>query len=73
MKVTSGVPGGLVGGYLRRLSERLRVPAPAFFLIDAAVVSDLWPRLGGLSLTTVEQVVTVALAVILFDGGPPSC
>jgi potassium/hydrogen antiporter len=52
-----------------RVSERLRIPAPAFFLIGAAVASDIWPWLGRLSYTTVEQVVTVALAVILFDGG----
>jgi len=52
-----------------RVSERLRVPAPAFFLIGAAIGSDLWPRLGELSFGTVEQVVTLALAVILFDGG----
>jgi potassium/hydrogen antiporter len=52
-----------------RVSERLRIPAPAFFLIAAAAAADLWPRLGGLSFTAVENVVSVALAVILFDGG----
>ena len=52
-----------------RASERLRIPAPAFFLIAAALASDIWPWLGRLSDTSVEQVVTVALAVILFDGG----
>jgi cell volume regulation protein A len=52
-----------------RVSERLRIPAPAFFLIGAALASDIWPWLGSLSFATVEQVVTVALAVILFDGG----
>ncbi len=52
-----------------RVSERLRIPAPAFFLIAAAVASDISPRLGSLSYAEVEQVVTVALAVILFDGG----
>jgi cell volume regulation protein A len=52
-----------------RASERLRIPAPAFFLIAAALASDIWPWLGRLSYTSVEQVVTVALAVILFDGG----
>ncbi len=52
-----------------RLSERLRVPAPALFLVGAALASDIWPRLGSLSFPAVEQVVTVALAVILFDGG----
>lgn len=52
-----------------RVSERLKIPAPAFFLIAAAAAADLWPRLGGLSFTAVDQVVSVALAVILFDGG----
>jgi potassium/hydrogen antiporter len=52
-----------------RASERLRIPAPAFFLVAAALASDIWPWLGRLSYTSVQQVVTVALAVILFDGG----
>jgi cell volume regulation protein A len=52
-----------------RLSERLRVPAPAFFLVFAAVASDLFPHLARLSDSTVQRVVAVALAFILFDGG----
>jgi cell volume regulation protein A len=52
-----------------RASERLRIPAPALFLVAAALASDIWPWLGRLSYTSVQQVVTVALAVILFDGG----
>ena len=52
-----------------RASERLRIPAPAFFLIAAAAASDIWPPLGRLPFGTMEQAVTVALAVILFDGG----
>jgi cell volume regulation protein A len=52
-----------------RLSERVRVPAPMFFLIGAAIASDLVPALGRLSIGTVQQVVTVALVVLLFDGG----
>jgi potassium/hydrogen antiporter len=52
-----------------RASERLRIPAPAFFLVAAALASDIWPWLGRLPYTSVQQVVTVALAVILFDGG----
>jgi cell volume regulation protein A len=52
-----------------RFSERLRVPAPAIFLIGAAAASDIWPRLGTVQIPAVEKVVTVALAVILFDGG----
>ncbi|HET9896063.1 MAG TPA: cation:proton antiporter [Streptosporangiaceae bacterium] len=60
---------GVVAVLSSRASERLRIPAPAFFLIAAALASDIWPWLGRLSYTAVEQVVTVALAVILFDGG----
>jgi cell volume regulation protein A len=52
-----------------RFSERLRVPAPAIFLICAAVASDVWPSLGAVRIPVVEKIVTVALAVILFDGG----
>jgi cell volume regulation protein A len=52
-----------------RISERIRVPAPAIFLLAAAIASDVIPDLGRVSVTTVQRVVTVALAVILFDGG----
>jgi cell volume regulation protein A len=52
-----------------RLSARLRVPAPAFFLICATVAAQLWPRATLLPATTVQNVVSVALAIILFDGG----
>lgn len=51
------------------LSGRLRVPAPFFFLLGAALASDLAPRLGQVPIVTVQRVVTVALALILFDGG----
>jgi potassium/hydrogen antiporter len=60
---------GIAAVLSSRASERLRIPAPAFFLIAAALASDIWPWLGRLSYTSVEQIVTVALAVILFDGG----
>ena len=52
-----------------RLSAAVRVPAPALFLVGAAVASDLVPSLGTLSIQTVERIVTVALAAILLDGG----
>jgi cell volume regulation protein A len=60
---------GIAAVLSSRASERLRIPAPAFFLIAAALASDIWPWLGRISYASVEQVVTVALAVILFDGG----
>ncbi len=52
-----------------RFAERLRVPAPAIFLVAAAIASDLVPAWGQLSPETVQRIVTVALIVILFDGG----
>ncbi|MEP7019939.1 MAG: potassium/proton antiporter [Pseudonocardiales bacterium] len=52
-----------------RVSERVRVPAPAFFLIAAAVASDLVPSLHDLPIKVDQRLVTIALVVILFDGG----
>jgi len=53
-----------------RLSERIPVPAAAFFLILGAVLSDIFPALERhASIRTVERVVVVAVVVILFDGG----
>jgi potassium/hydrogen antiporter len=52
-----------------RISDRIRIPAPAIFLLAAAVASDVIPALRELSVITVQRIVTVALAVILFDGG----
>lgn len=60
---------GLVAVLSNRLTERIKVPAPALFLIGAAVASDLFPWLGRMPVETVEQVVTVALVLLLFDGG----
>jgi len=63
---------GLVGTgavLSNRLSARLRIPAPAFFLICASVAAQLWPHQALLPFTTVTRVVSVALAIILFDGG----
>jgi potassium/hydrogen antiporter len=52
-----------------RFGERLRVPAPAFFLVGAAAAATIRPGLGSVGMPSVEKIVTVALAVILFDGG----
>ncbi|WP_329454596.1 potassium/proton antiporter [Streptomyces sp. NBC_01497] len=60
----------LVAVVSNRLSERIRVPAPFLFLVGAAAVSDIVPGVGGkVPIGLVEQVVTVALIVVLFDGG----
>jgi cell volume regulation protein A len=56
--------------FSNKLSERIPVPAPAIFLLAAAVVVHFVPRLGReLSIKDVERVAVVALVVILFDGG----
>jgi len=54
--------------FASKLSERISVPAAAPFLVVAAVASDIFPRLV-FSTETVIRVATVALIVILFDGG----
>jgi cell volume regulation protein A len=56
--------------YSNKISERLRIPSAAVFLLAAAVASDLWPRLGdALAIRDVERIAVVALIIILFDGG----
>jgi potassium/hydrogen antiporter len=60
---------GLLAVLSNRFSERVRIPAPAIFLVAAAIASDLVPRLGQISVLTVQRVVTVMLVLLLFDGG----
>ena len=53
-----------------KLTERFPVPAPALFLLAAAAVTDLFPRLTEhVSILTVERIGVIALIVILLDGG----
>jgi potassium/hydrogen antiporter len=59
---------GVAAVVSNRLGEWMPIPAPALFLVGAALASDVW-RLDVLPVSAVEQVATVALAVILFDGG----
>jgi potassium/hydrogen antiporter len=67
-----GVVVGVVGVAVtlavlsNRLSSLLRIPAPAFFLAGAAVVAH---RVPAVPIGAVRQVVSVALVVLLFDGG----
>ena len=59
---------GALGTY--KLTERFPVPAPALFLLLAALASDVFPRLGStISIRNVERIGVVALIAILFDGG----
>jgi cell volume regulation protein A len=60
---------GLLAVLSNRVSERLQVPAPALFLAAAAVAAATIPSLDAPTHRTVERVVTIALVVILFDGG----
>ena len=65
----------VAGGFIlavgsTKLTERVPVPAPALFLLAAAIASDLWPRLyEAVPILTVERLAVVALVVILFNGG----
>ena len=51
------------------LSQRVRIPAPAFFLVAAALAALLLPPVTAHGRLLDERVVSIALAVILFDGG----
>ncbi len=52
-----------------RISEWARIPTPAIFLVAASICADLFPSLGSLSIRADQRIVTVALVLILFDGG----
>jgi cell volume regulation protein A len=52
-----------------RITQRLLVPAPALMLAAAAVAVQVLPALHHPPPATVEHLVTVALVLILFDGG----
>jgi cell volume regulation protein A len=63
------VAGALTAAlFASSVSERFSVPAAAPLLLAAAVASDIFPSLT-VSTETVIRVATVALIVILFDGG----
>jgi potassium/hydrogen antiporter len=53
-----------------RITDYLPLPAPALFLLVAALASDISDRLANaLSIRDVERIGVVALILILFDGG----
>ncbi len=64
--VAGSVITAVFGG---KVSSRLRVPAPALFLGAAAVAALFLPHLGSDVRRPGEEVVSVALMFILFDGG----
>ncbi|GAA4165999.1 cation:proton antiporter [Gryllotalpicola daejeonensis] len=51
------------------LSQRVRIPAPAFFLVAAALAALFLPPVSAHTRLLDERIVSIALAVILFDGG----
>jgi len=51
------------------LSERTHIPTPAMFLVAASLLVDVFPDLGSLSIRADQRIATVALVLILFDGG----
>lgn len=65
------VTGGFALAVLStKLTARVPVPAPAIFLLAAAIVSDIWPdAYRVVEVQTVERIAVVALVVILFNGG----
>ena len=60
---------GLLAVLSNRLADRIHLPAPALFLVGAAVAGALVPLVPDPPERLVERVVTVALLCILFDGG----
>ena len=65
--VVGGV--GLAAVLATRIAVRLRVPAPLLVLAAAAVALAVVPQLHTPSERAVERLVSVALVLILFDGG----
>ncbi len=55
---------------LRSVTARLTIPGAAIFLVVPPLAAEVFPSLGNsLSILEVERITTVALIVILFDGG----
>jgi potassium/hydrogen antiporter len=52
-----------------RFTARVKVPVPLLMLVCAAVAAQVFPGLPTPAERTVERVVTIALVLILFDGG----
>jgi potassium/hydrogen antiporter len=65
------VSAGLLLAFLgSKIGERFPIPAPALFLVVAAIASDVFPKLSEhLTILEVERIGVVALIVILFNGG----
>lgn len=60
---------GLVAVLANRLTERVKIPVPLLVLVGAAVAVHAVPAVQSPSEPTVERVITIALVLVLFDGG----
>jgi len=60
---------GLVALMANRLTERFKIPVPLFVLAGSALASSLMPALPTPPERTVERIITVALVLVLFNGG----
>ncbi|WP_459970599.1 cation:proton antiporter domain-containing protein [Mycobacterium sp. MUNTM1] len=60
---------GLVAVLANRLTERVKIPVALLVLVGAAVAVRALPALQPPSERTVERVITIALVLVLFDGG----
>ena len=60
---------GLAAVLSNRITQRLRVPAAALLLAAAAIAVKVVPAVHPPAARSVDQLVTVALILILFDGG----
>src|SRR3954471_22233686 len=60
---------GLVAVLANRLTERVKVPVPLLVLVGAAVAVNALPELPSPPEQMVERIITVALVLVLFDGG----
>jgi cell volume regulation protein A len=59
----------IIAVFTNRLSDWIRVPTPALFLIAGAAIANLVPVFGSAPRLFDERIVTIALILILFDGG----
>jgi cell volume regulation protein A len=59
----------VVGVVCEPISRRFLVPKPLLMLAVGAAIPWLQPRLGNVSISTAQNIVALALVVVLFDGG----
>jgi potassium/hydrogen antiporter len=60
---------GLIAVLANRLTERVKVPVALLVLVGAALAVHVVPVVQVPSAQTVERVITLALVLVLFDGG----